>query len=488
MMTGGNRGYIMISVYIIILMVVMHAAMPVIAANVTEAKVSVLSQAVKETESGIVKILVYAVDQKGNEYYVKQGTGILIGSENEEKIVLTNDKLVQVDEDLLNNIRRQFGLSAEGNLSIEVDLVLSVGTRIKTDIGSTGNDFIILNLAGDISNITCVKLGNSSSVKTNDKLYILGYDGNTNILGQSEIGNLDLQRNTVLVTDVTKEEIIIDFELDGGKIGTPVINEDGYVVGILAMKGTELYIQPIDRIKDILDVLNISYRGIKDDYHYNEVTEDIRNELNKILLECEELVVHKDKYTTKSIESLKQVITQTIDLTMNSGATYDDYQKAIEQLNKYKKKIRKKEYPIRMLQIGMGVGIIIFASFGIRTKRQIKKLKTESNTDYEGKIVKNEVVYAKLICLDTMQEVSIPSVIFRIGQNAGDIDYAIENNTSISRHHADIMKKGNGFYIMDNNSTNHTFVNDKQAMPGEYVSIKSGDIIRLADVYFRFEV
>lgn len=480
--------HIIIRLFVMILIIAAGVNVPVIISNAGEMAVSDIPEAVKEQESGVVKLLVYAVDQNGNEYNVKQGTGILFGTNNGEKMVLTNDKLVQADADLLNNIRRQFGLSTEGDLNIQTDIVLPVGTRIKTEAGSTGNDFVILNLASDISNINSLKLGNSSVVKENDKLYILEYGGNSDILGQSEVGNLELQESTALVVSATEEEIITDYQLENGKAGTPVMNADGYVVGIFTMRDTGLYIKPIDRVKDVLDVLNILYQGVESDNHYNEVTDEIENELNKVLLECEELVMKDEEYTKKSVKKLKSVISEAISVTTNAEATYDDYESAIEELNKYKKKLRKKEYPIQMVQIFMGVVILIFIVLGIRTRIQIKKIKSENNIDSEGKAEKNAVIYAKLIRLDTMREIPIPNVIFRIGKNVGDIDYVIENNTSISRHHADIMRKGNEFFILDNNSTNHTYVNDKQAMPGEYVPIKSGDIIRLSDVSFRFEV
>lgn len=424
-------------------------------------------------------------DQSGNKYNIRQGTGILIGTEKEGKVVLTNDKFIQVDENLVNNIRRQFGLSTEGELNIQIDIVLPVGTRVRTEVKTTGSDFVILDLENNISNVNCLKLGNSQSVKENDILYILKYLGNSEILGQSDIGGFDLQEDTALVTVATEEEIVTNYQPDDEKTGIPVMNAEGYVVGLLTKRDTEIYIKPIDRIKEALDILNIPYQGIETENHYNEVTDEIQNELNKILLECEELAMQKGEYTKKSIESLKSAITQAISVTANAEATYDDYEKALEQLNKYKNKLRKKEYPIRVMQIIMGVAILIFVLLGIRTRMQIKKLKEESNINTGGK---NEVIYAKLIRLDTGQEIPISNVIFRIGQNMGDIDYVVENNTSISRHHADIMRKGNEFFILDNNSTNHTYVNEKQVMPGEYVPIKGGDMIRLSDVSFRFEV
>ena len=122
-------------------------------AAASEGTESGLPQKVMEAEPGIVKLLLYAVDQSGNEYYVKQGTGILLETGEGEKIVLSNDQFVQADEELINKIRRQYGLFAEGDLNLETDIVLQVGTRIRTEAGSSGEDFVILNLTNNINGI-----------------------------------------------------------------------------------------------------------------------------------------------------------------------------------------------------------------------------------------------------------------------------------------------------------------------------------------------
>ncbi len=479
-----NKKYVQnIITWMLIFIWIFSVSSQVAASGSTEAE---LPQKVMEAESGIVKLLLYAVDQSGKEYYVKQGTGILVEVGEGEKIVLSNDKFVQTDEELINKIRRQYGLSAEGDINIETDIVLQVGTRIRTEAGNSGEDFVILNLANNINNVKSLGLGNSFSVKINDKLYISRYSGNSDILGRTEISDFNLEKNVAQVTSAGEDEIVTDYPLEGISPGTPVLNAEGYVVGIIAIKETGEYIKPIDKVKKILDVLNIQYQGQEGGNHYNEVTEDIKIELNQLLLECEDLVMKGTKFTKKSVQGLKSAISEAIEVTVNAEATYDDYQHAVEQLLKYKGKLRKKEYPIRMLQIGMCIAIIVFVLLSIRTKLQIKRLKVEGNIGIGEE--KNPVIYAKLIRLDTMQEIPISNVIFRIGQNLGDIDYAVVDNTSVSRHHADIMRKGSEFFILDNNSTNHTFVNEKQAMPGEYVPIKGGDIIRLSDVSFRFEV
>ncbi|WP_455721521.1 DUF6382 domain-containing protein [Agathobacter sp.] len=72
----------------------------------------------------------------------------------------------------------------------------------------------------------------------------------------------------------------------------------------------------------------------------------------------------------------------------------------------------------------------------------------------------------------------------RIGQG-DDVDAVISKDT-ISHFHAVINRENKEFYLEDLNSTNGTFVNDEVLAYKEKKQLKSNDIIRFADVKFRF--
>jgi hypothetical protein len=50
----------------------------------------------------------------------------------------------------------------------------------------------------------------------------------------------------------------------------------------------------------------------------------------------------------------------------------------------------------------------------------------------------------------------------------------------ISRMHAKLMKKEDGLYLLDLNSTNGTFLNGESLISGEDVKIEEGDIVAFA--------
>lgn len=491
-MTKENKSYIkiLIAFSIIVLLLCFSTKQYVYAVeeNITEDSNADIPQNVINKETGVAKLVVYLQNDKGNSYYVRQGTGVLIGDSASGQYVVTSNQLIDINTELVNNIIRQNGLSIDENLTTCVDIVLEVGTTVTVNVEDTknGEDFVVLGLDNNINGVTCLSLGESSSVRQNDKLYIMGYGGKEDIFGQTTISDLNLLQAVTVVSAMDENKITVDYQPESGSIGSPVFNADGYVVGVLLMEEDNLYVKPVDKIKDVLDVLGVVYQGIDNSNHYNEVTDNIAKELNELLLECEGLAVQNDVYTKKSINKLKTAITSAIDVTSKEESTYDEYVSTIENLNKYKNKLHKKDYPVRVFQIVLLVLILILLIMNVRIRGKIKQLRNGGNKGSDGGV--SNIVYAKLIRLDTRQEIPISNVIFRIGQNIEGIDYVIENNTSISRHHADIMRKGTEFYILDNNSTNHTYVNNQQAMPGEFVKIKGGDRIRLSDVDFLFEV
>lgn len=84
------------------------------------------------------------------------------------------------------------------------------------------------------------------------------------------------------------------------------------------------------------------------------------------------------------------------------------------------------------------------------------------------------------------ESVIINRNIFKIGKDESYVDYCIKNNPTVSRNHADIVRKPDGYYIVDKGSLNHTFINGKRIEPQVYEKLKNGDLIQLADEIFEF--
>lgn len=96
--------------------------------------------------------------------------------------------------------------------------------------------------------------------------------------------------------------------------------------------------------------------------------------------------------------------------------------------------------------------------------------------------------YASLRRLRTNEIILINTPVFRIGKEKKYSDYVVRDNDKVSRSHADIITRGHRFFIMDLNSTNSTFINDRRIPARQEVEILSGDRLKLADEEFEFRI
>ncbi len=92
-----------------------------------------------------------------------------------------------------------------------------------------------------------------------------------------------------------------------------------------------------------------------------------------------------------------------------------------------------------------------------------------------------------LIRCSNQEKILLTKPVFHIGKERSYVDYCISGNTTVSRSHADIIQKGDQCYIVDNNSTNHTFVNEEMIPSNTEVPLTHGMKIRLSNEEFEFK-
>jgi len=74
-----------------------------------------------------------------------------------------------------------------------------------------------------------------------------------------------------------------------------------------------------------------------------------------------------------------------------------------------------------------------------------------------------------------------------LGRLSDSVDYTI-NNKAVGKIHAEIVKKGDSYYIMDLNSVNGTYVNNERITCSTEIKLKNGDIITLANETYTFVI
>lgn len=128
------------------------------------------------------------------------------------------------------------------------------------------------------------------------------------------------------------------------------------------------------------------------------------------------------------------------------------------------------------------------------------------NMDYGNTIMMNQNNSAVTIMLDengldseeprrasitriaNNQKMYMDKDILKIGKESDYVDFYIGNNPTISRTHADIVLKDGGYYIRDNNSKNHTYLNDRMIVPGKLEQLKNNDRIKISNEELVFQL
>ena len=93
-----------------------------------------------------------------------------------------------------------------------------------------------------------------------------------------------------------------------------------------------------------------------------------------------------------------------------------------------------------------------------------------------------------LIRTKNNEKISLNKPVFRVGKERSYVDYFIGDNTAISRSHANIITRDGEYFVVDTNSTNHTFVNGVMIQSNVETPIAHGDKIRMANEDFEFRL
>ena len=90
-----------------------------------------------------------------------------------------------------------------------------------------------------------------------------------------------------------------------------------------------------------------------------------------------------------------------------------------------------------------------------------------------------------LIRMKNNEKIYLDKSVFKMGKEKSYVDYFIGDNPAISRSHADFMVRDEKVYVVDRNSTNHTYVNGQMIQSNVEVSLEQGAKVKLANEEFQ---
>ena len=93
-----------------------------------------------------------------------------------------------------------------------------------------------------------------------------------------------------------------------------------------------------------------------------------------------------------------------------------------------------------------------------------------------------------LVRVKNNERIMVDKPVFRIGKERSYVDYFVGDNPAVSRSHANIISRDGTYFIMDTNSTNHTYVNGGMIQSNAEVKLFHGTKIRLANEEFEFRL
>ncbi len=98
------------------------------------------------------------------------------------------------------------------------------------------------------------------------------------------------------------------------------------------------------------------------------------------------------------------------------------------------------------------------------------------------------VPHAVLVQKKSGKRIAVDKLLFRIGTERSFVDFWVSDNSAVSHSHADIINHDGNYFVRDNNSTNHTYVNGQMIPSNQECPLSDGFQITLGNEIFEFEL
>lgn len=501
------------------------------------------NQDVMDAKKGVVQIQVWFVDPLDlTAVYLKSGTGFLIN----DSTVVTCDHVATGFIDEFYNYWAQMTNEQTGgsrtaediknNLEIRISVYRDVYVRARVRKTSGEMDFAILTLDEKLENRTPLKLRSSSTLVQTEDVYALGFPGD--IMDITSVNSYTY--DDVFVTDGRVSKVgnmdyavahedpafgVVGYKyfnnldvvahtatIRGGNSGGPLVDEEGYVVGINS-HGDETRNLAVssDQVIEVLDALGISYTAASansdPDPTEPEATEPKETEVKETEpVETKPVEDDKDDKSGKDDAGEKDEEekegffenTTNIILVAVAAVVLVLVIVIVVVVAGGKKKEEPAPAPVappvppvpdpNIPPMGGFQPVVPGFQPSQRpmtppaTKAEAAGETTVLNQGAgETTVLSKKVSGGKLVRKSNGEVVDINSEHFVIGRERKNVNYCISNNTSISRSHAKILVKNGATYIVDMGTANGTFVNGVKAEPRHEIQLNNGDKIMLAD-------
>lgn len=505
-------------------------------ATVTDALPQTQTIGKYDEKKGIASIrLMYCADT-GARDIIKSGYAFFIGDESNVYLISCCDTVILTDEEK-NAVAASHGVTGD-KVNTVIELVLKDDVTVELSIvnSSESMDFAILQPAAKISSCTTIRLCTETN-KTKKGDTVRTYDEN-------------MQQIDCIIDDWSEinDAHYYMYSSDHSVAkGLPLLNEDGEVIGIIssANKGNpeEYFALQIDEVIEVLDLLEIAYNpeivvdttvldeqiAVYEELEEKKYTEESWKNCQSSYENAKSLLERVasgevTSYTQDEVNAAAADLNEKIATLKKAGVSVKTMiiiaivegvvllvviviltVLLIVKTNKYKKQIKEKDNQTIMAKEALKISGRVTPGFipnntNMPVNRSLNEAGNNQQPDNAGEtsVLGTEMNYQSvysdsgmssyptIVRYRTGESVMIRQNSFIIGSSMDSVDYYISGNSNISRKHACIMKFEDGYYIQDLDTTNGTYVNDMRVMPGKYMKVENGNIIKLAEEEFEF--
>lgn len=462
------------------------------------------NDAVNDCRYGVLQVKLNYTGDNNETIVVNGGTGFLIN----DNTLVTSHHVVNLSSAELEALATLYGKTVaevQSRLNITVTVSRDVTIPASTLTGSYEMDFAILRLSSSLQGKTPLAIRSSSEVKQTENVYAIGFPDTSALLQSyntytSEDATITqgvvnkIATGINLYSGANTNYIQTSCNLDYGNSGGPLVDENGYVIGI--SQGTvgddiaEYYnAVAIDQVTEVLNALGIIYTPASAPAQEPVATnppatnppatnppatnppatlppldipepEPESNNMGLILI----------------IAAVAVVVIIVVVVVIVAGG-------------------KKKQAPVPVAAPVPPVNPVTTPTNNGFAPPPTYPVQSAGETTVLGGGAAGETTVLSRASVNggtltrkrTGETVSINTDQFIIGRERKGVNYCIADNSSISRNHVRLTVRGGTTYLTDLNAANGTFVNGVKVMPRQEIALKNGDKITLADEDLEFK-
>ena len=499
--------------------------------------------AAEDPRESVMTLSLGLQDDEGNYVPVTYGTCFLVNDE----YVLTNNHCVTPDSEFIEIATQAFGREIRANDShircyVHITRDIMVEGTVHENVRSDVMDFALVKLNEKIYDRKPLALGDSDTVKIKDRVYAMGFPADS-VTTRDYFTKADVSVTEGSIAKVTESGSENLFEhtatLNYGNSGGPLVTENDSVIGInVGMTNSKYYAIQINFIKETMDTFGVPYINEGATPIVEEPTEGEEPEvepvvdksaLSSVLAEAKAIDV--EGYTDESVAALNDAIGKAETVVNNSEATQATTDSATDSVNQAIANLEENAGINFVLIGGIAAGvlvliiivvIIIVVTSGKKknvapVQQQIPSQMQQQTAPQMGQTATSVPMQetapegagettlldagagettllsgggssAYLIRKKNGEKIMLNKPNFKIGKERRRVDYCVSDNTSVSRVHCEIVRKGADFYAVDQGSTNFTFVNGVQLSPRQETLLSDSSALKISDEEFEFHL